>query len=326
MCVISRLSSVSSQFRLLRGEVDDHRAGLHRLDRVPRDQLRRGAARHGGRRDHDVEVGESFLQRLLLLGLLLGCQLLRAASSVSSPRTPRSRNVAPRRRPAPPPRGERRTRTRLRRAAALWRSPAGRRRLPRSRACAQARPCPPPSSASGRASGCGRRRGSRPCSPRSSPGTRASIDWARVIRGIDSMANATTPLACRRAMPSASVSGSRNPTKATPGRNAATSSAVGFATRTIPSAASVGAWSASWTPPPRTARRGSLRVPGPSLHHDVESRRLKLSGGLGVRATRFSPGADSRGTHTRMCTESLGRVPAPRGNQTAHGQTRPLRP
>ena len=64
----------------------------------------------------------------------------------------------------------------------------------------------------------GKRRGTRSAARRTAlyPATvawdeSASIDCARVIRGIDSIAKATTPRSRRRAMPSESVSGSRNP-------------------------------------------------------------------------------------------------------------------
>ena len=63
-------------------------------------------------------------------------------------------------------------------------------------------------------------------------------------------------------------------------------------------------------------------TPAPRSHHDVESRRLKLSGGLGGEGSPVLLRAPTRSTHTRMCTES-GRGSGSRGNQLAHGQTRP---
>src|SRR5262249_7085670 len=80
-------------------EVDDDRTRAHAADRGGRNQARRGPARDEGRRDHDVEVGDPGLQRLLLLSLLFRRQLGRVAAgppAVSSPRTPKSRKAAPR--------------------------------------------------------------------------------------------------------------------------------------------------------------------------------------------------------------------------------------
>jgi hypothetical protein len=68
---------------------------------------------------------------------------------------------------------------------------------------------------------------------------RASIDCARVIRGIDSIANAVTPRSRSLAMPALSVSGSRKPMTTVPGESAATRSADGDATQTNASAPAV---------------------------------------------------------------------------------------
>ena len=57
-----------------------------------------------------------------------------------------------------------------------------------------------------------------------------------MIRGIDSIANATTPAAASRSIPSGSVSGWRKPISTSPGRSRPVSSAVGFCTLTIASA------------------------------------------------------------------------------------------
>ena len=64
----------------------------------------------------------------------------------------------------------------------------------------------------------------------------ASMDCARVIRGIDSIAKATTPRSRSRAMPSESLSGSRNPITTVPGASDATTSADGDATHASASA------------------------------------------------------------------------------------------
>ena len=65
---------------------------------------------------------------------------------------------------------------------------------------------------------------------------KASIDCARVMRGIDSIAKPTIPRSDRRSIPSLSVNGSRKEISATPSGIAATSSAVGLRTRTTTSA------------------------------------------------------------------------------------------
>jgi hypothetical protein len=78
---------------------------------------------------------------------------------------------------------------------------------------------------------------------------RASIDCARVIRGMDSIANATTPRSRSRSTPAASVNGCRKPMRIVPERSESASSALGVATRTTPSAPSRRcAWSARAAP------------------------------------------------------------------------------
>src|SRR5207247_5460187 len=65
---------------LLGREVDDHRAGAHRLDRRLRDQFRGGPARDERGRDDDVEVADPRLELLLLAALLLVGELARVAA------------------------------------------------------------------------------------------------------------------------------------------------------------------------------------------------------------------------------------------------------
>ena len=149
----------------------------------------------------------------------------------------------------------------------------------------------------------------------------ASIDCARVIRGTASIANATTPWACRRAMPSGSVSGSRKPISTMPGRSAATSSAPGLptrttasapvrrlarSTRTMPASSYCPSGYPASTPAPRST---AMSNPDPA----------SLAAASGINATRFSPGADSRGTHTRICTNLREGFCARAGNQYARG-------
>ena len=77
----------------------------------------------------------------------------------------------------------------------------------------------------------------------------ASIDCARVIRGIDSIANATTPASRSCAIPSVSVSGWRNPTSTVPGESAPIASAAGFDTQATASAfEKTAAASTTWAP------------------------------------------------------------------------------
>ena len=77
----------------------------------------------------------------------------------------------------------------------------------------------------------------------------ASIGCARVMRGIDSIANATTPRSASRRVVSGSVSGCRNAIRTTPSRSRAISAAEGFVTRTTASAcASISAASTTRAP------------------------------------------------------------------------------
>ncbi len=115
-------------------------------------------------------------------------------------------------------------------------------------------------------------------------------------------------------MPSASVNGSRNPISTTPAGSAAASSALGLATRTTTAAsASRLGWSTSATPLSAYWSSGKpARTPAPRSTTTSKPDDASFAAASGVSATRFSPGADSRGTHTRISPESTGRVPTPR--------------
>ena len=160
--------------------------------------ISRGAGRPGHERgrDHDVEVGDRALR----------------ARPAALPAAPRS---APSRSRLPSPRHARRGRGSSRRALSTCsahdrahveagddrseprapsRSPAGPRRRRRARAPSPARPCRRPSSAAGRTSAAGRRRATTALYPATvACEESASIDCARVIRGIDSIAKPMTP-------------------------------------------------------------------------------------------------------------------------------------
>ena len=182
----------------LRGEVDDHRAGPHRLDRG-----RPGSASAPARPGTSavvithVEVGDPLLERLLLPALLL-LRSARARSRPRSPRrwTPRSRNVAPRLSTCSFTAGRTskpETTAPSRRAVAI--------------ACRPATPAPSTSTLAGATVpaaviSIGKNRGSRSAAMQrglvagdGACDDSASIGCARVIRGIDSIANATTPRA-----------------------------------------------------------------------------------------------------------------------------------
>ena len=62
------------------------------------------------------------------------------------------------------------------------------------------------------------------------------MGWARVIRGIDSIANATTPREASCSIPAASVSGCRNAIRMLPLPSRSASPGLGFATFTTVSA------------------------------------------------------------------------------------------
>src|SRR5581483_6912010 len=132
----------------------------------------------------------------------------------------------------------------------------------------------------------------------------ASIGCARVMRGTDSRANASTPADLSRATPSASVSGDRNATSAWPLRSRDVSFAVGDATFTIASAShgsptvAPASRYASSANPAATPAPASTTTSTPSPSRDTVS---------GTRATRRSPAAVSFGTPTRIVRERTSR-------------------
>ena len=166
-----------------------------------------------------------------------GVSSLAYPPAVSSARTPRSRKVAPRLCTC---------------SATAGRTSNAETSAPRRRAVAIAwRPATPAPMTSARTGAIvpaavmsmGKRRGTRSAARTTAlyPATvawddSASMDCARVIRGIDSIAKATTPRSRSRAMPSESLSGSRNPITTVPGASDATTSAEGDATHASASA------------------------------------------------------------------------------------------
>ena len=164
------------------------------------------------------------------------------------------------------------------------RSPAARRRRRRARAPSPARPCRRRSSGAETGAAAGRQRGSSPCSRRPCSATTARPSTcARVVRGIDSIANATTPRAASRSIPSGSLSGARNPISTVPGSSSATSSAVGRPTRTTaPAPASSSA--RETTSAPAAAYSSSVKPRGEAgvaLDRERESRRGELADSVG---------------------------------------------
>ena len=185
------------------------------------------------RRDHDVvSPGCAPSSSSCCCCLLLRGELA-ARSRRRSPRRRRRARGTSRRgsRPAPARRAARRSPRRLRRGAAQSRSPAGPRRPRRGRAPSPGRPFPPRSSASGRSAAAAPRRSAPPCSRETvACDESASIDCARVMRGIDSIANACTPRSRQAARCRPGRSAARG-TRSAPARSRSrrASSAVGFA-------------------------------------------------------------------------------------------------
>src|SRR5688572_26208031 len=143
--------------------------------------------------------------------------------------------------------------------------------------------------------------------------------WARVVRGIDSIANAMTPRAASLSIPSGSLSGARNPIRTVPGSSSATSSAVGRPTRTTApapaiasacetSSAPAAAYSASANPAARPASRSTAKLKPDEASFATAS---------GTSATRRSPAPVSFGTATLTemalyeARRREGREPAP---------------
>ncbi len=124
---------------------------------------------------------------------------------------------------------------------------------------------------------------------------------ARVVLGIDSIAKATTPCARRRSMPSASLRGCRKPIRTVPAARRSTSAGSGLPTRTIPAQSAAASGATSSAPASRYASSvNRADVPAPRSTASSKPEAMSFVTASGVRATRCSPGADSRGTHTRI--------------------------
>src|SRR5262245_11696496 len=133
------------------------------------------------------------------------------------------------------------------------------------------------------------------------------------MRGIDSIANATTPRRASLSMPAASVSGERKPIRTVPAVRASASAGLGAPTRRTPSAPSSRA-SRSTTVVPASmyaSSRQPAAAPAPrstATSKPAETSRPAVSG---TSATLRSPSALSRGTTTliaRECRERTGRA------------------
>src|ERR1700751_659655 len=114
------------------------------------------------------------------------------------------------------------------------------------------------------------------------------------MRGIDSIANAVTPRAASRSIPSASVSGCRNPISTWPSCNRPTSASDGFCTF---APTSVAAHSPSCAPASSKAASGNeAALPAPRSTTTSKPEPASLPTVSGRSATRRSPSAVSLGT------------------------------
>jgi hypothetical protein len=128
----------------------------------------------------------------------------------------------------------------------------------------------------------------------------ASIDCARVIRGIDSIANATTPRPASRSIPSRSVKGCKNPISTWPSRSRSASASSGFWTFAT---ASTSAHGSSTIRPPASSYDASgneAASPAPRSTSTSKPAGTSLPTTSGTSATRRSPGLVSLGTPIRM--------------------------
>ena len=135
---------------------------------------------------------------------------------------------------------------------------------------------------------------------------------ARVMRGIDSIANATTPCVRSRSMPSASVSGWRNAMRTSPLLSFPTCSADGFCTMTIASA-----WprTASTTDAPAASYSPSSKPAG------VPAPRSTATGEAGAHEAR---GDVRHEGHTALARRRLFRDPHQHAAQLYAERLRPF--
>ena len=229
------------------------------------------------------------------------------------------------------PPGGRRTPRRPRRAAARSRSPAGRRRRRRARARAPGAIVPAAVISIGNSFGhaVGGEQHA-PCSPATvACDESASIDCARVMRGTDSIANATTPCVSQ-ARDALGVGQRLRGSRSAPCRGAQRGDLVGAGPRDADDG--VGAVEQARAVderrrlPRRTRRRGSRQQrPRRARRRSRTPTPASFAAASGVSATRLSPGADSRGTHDAHLPESTGRdsASAP-GTRRPRGRTRRL--
>src|SRR5215210_1934813 len=125
------------------------------------------------------------------------------------------------------------------------------------------------------------------------------------MRGIDSIAKATTPRCASRSIPSASVSGCRNPTSTWPSRSRPVSSAVGFCTFTTASTSPHGS-STSRAPASSYAASGKdAASPARRSTSTSKPTGTSLPTSSGTSATRRSPATVSLGTPIRMSRDAI---------------------
>src|SRR5712691_10327210 len=138
----------------------------------------------------------------------------------------------------------------------------------------------------------------------------ASIGWARVMRGIDSIAKATTPREASRSIPSRSVSGWRKAIRTCPSCKRPASGSLGFCILTTASAPQA----PSPTCAPASTKAESSYVaasPAPGSTRISKPLCTRRSTTSGTRATLRSPGAVSLGTPTFIRSNSM-LSPSPR--------------
>src|SRR4051812_32311205 len=122
------------------------------------------------------------------------------------------------------------------------------------------------------------------------------------MRGIDSIANATTPRAASRSIPSRSESGSRNPMRTWPSCSRAASPASGL--RTLATASASHGLPRATPASPYASSGKEAAAPAPGSTTTSKPAAASFPAVSGTSATLRSPGAVSRGTPTLICANS----------------------
>jgi hypothetical protein len=129
----------------------------------------------------------------------------------------------------------------------------------------------------------------------------ASIDCARLIRGIRSIASAVAPVAAMAASPSGSPSGLRKPTRIVPARRCVSSCEDGGATFAITSAPQGSPSSAPAATYCSSVAPAASPAPASTTTSCSAARRRRTTSG--TRATRLSLAAVSLGTPIFKCAQ-----------------------